>query len=306
MRKLALCSLILLGCSGDPDGRRETFATGTADEAGTGTSESDATTAATDTSTDEATDTGEADSTSTDTDTGTDTGSDTGSETGEPSCTRRRYSFNRVNDSWSSVALDQAWTGPDAPPCSVEVAAAVNISAWSTLLVVGLDEMVYRRVDGVWQAPVPWSDSFAALVGTTPLAGAYQLDLEDPDLATVYWVTEANDALVYSFNQNGGAVLVEVVALVDAPPPGAPQGSEDPRWAFALIDAALAPDPEWLVWYMNYLDGYQYRYNAGNEWVQEPQGVNELFGTGQGEEPNPASIRAAWGDLEMERIYFVD
>ncbi len=306
MRRFSLLALALLGCSdGDPNSH-STFLSGSAGSAdGTdevGSSDSGESSSASETNNSESGstfETSESESSSTSSDTAT------SSETGEPECLRQRYTFNLGTETWSAIPIEQDWTGANAPPCSIGVLAVTYIGGWSELLVIGDDQTTYRRVDGIWQPPLGWSDSFAALVGTQPTALLHTPSTTDPSEVTLYFLVSGGQAVLYTYGDNGGAVLADVVDVMDGPPPAPPQASEDLRWAFELADVSLVPDPDWLVWFMNYTDGFLYRFNAAFEWVQQPQGNNTYFGTGQANEPDPSQIEAAYADIELGRVYFV-
>ncbi|MCA9687462.1 MAG: hypothetical protein KC457_35195, partial [Myxococcales bacterium] len=229
----------------------------------------------------------------------------TDSTTGEPLCARKRYTLNMANHTWTSIALDQAWTGANAPPCSQEILATSLITNWDELLVLTADEMLYRRIDGVWQTPVSWADSFGVLVGENPTGMIYMPSLDDPTQATLYFNLDDGRAALYEYSQGGGIVFADIYMLSDVPPPGAPQFSEIARWGFAWVDTSLAPDANWLVWYLNYSDGNLYTFDAAFTWTQAPEGNNDLFGTGQADEPTPALIEAAFADRGQNRAYFV-
>ncbi|NVB42983.1 hypothetical protein G6O69_34495 [Pseudenhygromyxa sp. WMMC2535] len=225
--------------------------------------------------------------------------------TGDPACARKQYTFNLDTQTWSSIALDQAWIGENAPDCSVGIAAASLIADWDVLIVVAEDQMIYWRDAGVWQTPLAWGDSFAALVGETPTAAVYAPNPDDTSEATLYLNLDDGRALLYALTEVGGISLADIIQLEDGDPPAAPQGTEIARWSFALADADAAPSADWLVWTMNYNDGNLYTFNAAFTWTQSPEDDNELFGTGQADEPVPAQIEAAFADLSQGRAYFV-
>lgn len=296
MRRLAPALLVTLACT-PGTGRNTTFITGD-DEASSGSE-----TSASETSTSES---GTSETSTSETSTSeSDTSETSSGETSEPACERKRYTFNLSNATWSAIPLDQDWTGTFAPPCSVTVLAATFIPEWDELIVLGADGQIWRRLDGVWQPPQPWASDFAALEGTQPTAMVHVPNAEDATENTLYFLLDTGEAVIYDYSQAGTATLVDVVMQEDGVPPAAPQASEDLRWGFTLADPAMIGQANWLVWTLNYTDGFVYTFNAAFEWTQQGETNNQYFGTGQPDEPVPSTIEAAYADLGSSRAYFI-
>lgn len=300
MRRLGLVPLVLLACT-PGSGRNTTFISG-ADEVETSGESDEVGTSGPETGTSESTSEASSESESDTTDTSAD---ESTSETGGGVCERQRYTFNLANSTWTAIPIEQDWTGTFAPPCSVGVLAATYVPEWSELIVVGDDEQIWRRIDGVWQPPQPWATDFAALVGAQPTAMVHVPNADDPGETTLYFLLASGEAVIYGYTQAGTATLIEVVMQEDGVPPAAPQASEDLRWGFTLADVALIGQADWLVWTLNYTDGYLYTFNAAFEWTQQVETNNQYFGTGQPDEPNPSTIEAAYADFALGRAYFI-
>ena len=67
-------------------------------------------------------------------------------------------------------------------------------------------------------------------------------------------------------------------------------------------------DPDWWVGYYGYNDGFMYRFNAAFVWSKFPIEDNAFFGTGDEDEPDPTTVRAAWyenGPGDDDYLYMV-
>ncbi|NJK33218.1 MAG: hypothetical protein HC927_12910 [Deltaproteobacteria bacterium] len=208
-RPLMLAGCLLAGCA-TGEGEKQTFVTTVTDEADesgtTDTTESETATESGESESESASDSTDAESSESETDE-----TETETETGTPDCARRRYTFNLNNQTWSSIPLDADWTGPNAPSCETELLAVEYIEAWSRLIVLGADGMIYRRHEGEWQQPVSTEVILPAVAGKNVTAAIHTPSVEDPSVVTLFLVTDAGEAILYEVSENNSITLIDVV-----------------------------------------------------------------------------------------------
>ncbi len=306
-RPISLLLVLLAACAGtDPN---DVSNTGLSDSAGSsgGTGVASTTTVGpTSTSTSGTTDPSTS-TTGIDPDTTQGDGSDSSegdgsSSSGGPDASWHRYTLDVATGVWTQVPLAELWAGANAPP-PMGITATVSFTHFDRLFVVSEAGMLYERVDGLWQTPVPVGERFPAADGLaidtmTHTPGQMGEDQED------IFLVDTPVAVVYTVFDNGGVELAQVADLVDDPE-GAPQASVDNVWTFAITDpAGIGTDPNWLQWYMAFANAELWRFNAAFEWTLFNIFDNDFF-TGARGEPDASDIRAAYHDDASGRAHFI-
>jgi hypothetical protein len=324
MRKLSVIAfLAVIACAeGDSGPSHNTFATlgsgdgaDTDDESGDGdatTGDGDATTGDGDPTTgdgdpttgDGDPTTGDGDPTTGDGDPTTGDGDPTtGDGDGDPTCQRKLYTRDFNNGSWDVLALDVAWTGPNAPPCAVEPLAATYLEPWDQLLVWGANGQFYRRIGVTWQPPEPFATRWAMLTNFDVEAAYYVPPLNNGVTCDVTFLS-APTALIYRVYQDGATSFQQAVEMSDEPPPGPPQASVARKWSLVLADPALLGQADWWVSWQGFANGQVYRVDGAFEWSGWPASQAPLFMNAPGS-LDPALIEAGWGNYALNRAYLV-
>lgn len=298
--------VILVGCAGAADSDRGGAQTlGSNDSTGDSSSSTASPTVSSTTGGDSDDD---AESTA-DSETGAETSSGSGgpdsTDTGETSAgveSWHRYTLDTTTGAWSTTPLDELWQGANAPP-PTDIDAAMSLTHFDRLWIVGADGTFYEQADGIWLEPVPIATRFPMTAGLQIGAMTHTPSQMDTSSEDVFFIDNPT-AVIYTQHANGGLDLVQVATLEDEAD-AAPQGSGRAAWYFAITDPPLAGmDPDWLQWYVAYDDGNLWRFNAAFEWSSEPIG-NNAFLTGGPGEPDPATIEAAYYDDVFERVHFI-
>ncbi|GEM_PF-1447605 len=317
---LASLSLVLLsstlGCAGGEVDDPPLFTASGADEVGTAETETEtASESGSDSGSDADADSGaEADSdadsgTGTDSTTESESESDTtdedSSDTGAPECGRSRYTYSLAQDSWTAVPLDSVWTGPNAPPCDVEILATTYIEPWDQLFVFSADDNFYHRVSGTWEAPQSTAATFPMLSAEF-IASLHSIPPVDEETSEL---TFAGDGVAYLFTVfEDGSVTYKLGAVLnnDSVLNGGPAQADDLRsWSAVICDPEIVGVAGWWRIWARYTDNKIYHVNADfSMWQQWPQDDSPMF-SGQPNQPSAATLEAGWGSLELDRIYLV-
>ena len=283
--------------TGDGDGDPAT-GDGDGDATTTGDGDGDATT----TGDGDATTTGDGDATTTGDGDGDATTTGDGDGDGEPVCMRRRWRFDFGDDTWSSVALDSSWAGPNAPPCDVEIWGTTYIEAQDQLLVFAADGSYYRKQGNSWAAASTIAAEFPQLGNKTVESVMYVPSING-DPAQVL-INSLPNAYLYYIAGNGDISHFDTVPIGDEPPPGPPQSDVVRNWSLVLGNGDLLGQAEWWIGWQRFENGRVYRVDGGFTWANWPEDNNPLF-SGGNDEPDPATIEAAWGDFDEDRGYFI-
>ncbi|MFO7562349.1 MAG: hypothetical protein R6X02_06870 [Enhygromyxa sp.] len=222
---------------------------------------------------------------------------------GDGDCQRKLYTVDLGDDSWTTLALDVAWAGVNAPPCAVEPLAATYLEMWDQLLVWGADGMFYRRIGVTWQPPEPTASRWAVAANHEFDSVHYVPPLNGGTEAEVTFIATPT-ALIYSVYQDGATSYSQSVALMDDEPPGPPQASSVRRWATVQADPALLGDPDWWSSWMGFDNGQVYRFNGAFVWSSWPENAAPVFSGAPGS-LDPSKIEAAWGNHALDELYFV-
>jgi hypothetical protein len=222
---------------------------------------------------------------------------------GDGDCQRKLYTFDGGDDSWTTLALDVAWPGVNAPPCSVEPIAATYLEMWDQLLVWGADGLFYRRIGVTWQPPEPSANRWA-VAATHEFHSVHHVPPLDGAIEATLTFSATPTALIYSVYQDGATSYGQSITMTDEAPPGPPQASSVRRWVTVQADAALLGDPNWWSAWMGFDNGQVYRFNGAFEWSSWPQNAAPVFAGAPGSLA-PSMIEAAWGSYALDELYFV-
>ena len=220
-------------------------------------------------------------------------------------CERYRHTYNFGNDSWASVPLDQVWTGPNAPPCSVGVGAITYVENWDQLLVWGADGMFYHRINGTWQPPEGIGERWPLVEGLA-LDDAHNVPAvpeNDDDTANIA-LTSGDISHVYELYENGGVVFSHSVDQQDWPDPGPPAASVRTRWMVSRADHDLVGMASWWNAFVYLENDVLYQVVGIFAWENWPVGQSEMFNSAP-DMVDPNAIEAGWGSNQPNRAYFV-
>lgn len=217
---------------------------------------------------------------------------------GEPSL--RRHTLNLSTGQWSSAALDDVWTGPNAAP-PTGILAAVTMTNFDRLLVLADDGYTYQLVEGQWLAPLVTDEHFAVLAGREVEVVTHVPSPDDPTLETLFLLAD-HSAVLYDLYDTGSVTFVDDVALIDEPG-GPPHASGRPRWAFTRARPQDFGQIDWLEWFIAYDDDVLYYADANSQWsVAGPIDANDFFGGAAGE-PDPRQASATWYEDDTGRLH---
>lgn len=223
-------------------------------------------------------------------------------DTGPSETPLQRHTLNVSTGQWTSAALDDVWTGPQAPP-SVGILATASMTSFDRLLVLADDGYVYQRAQGAWLPPVLTDDHFAVLAGRIVDAIAHVPSPEDPTVEDLFLIAD-HHAVIYNVFDSGNVSFVDDVPLSDVPG-GPPHASGRPRWAITRTDPASFGQATWLEWFYLYDDDVLYYSDATAEWVAQWPALGNEFFMGAAGEPDPRTASAAWYDDQGLRLHVI-
>ncbi|KIG13818.1 Dipeptide-binding ABC transporter, periplasmic substrate-binding component [Enhygromyxa salina] len=222
---------------------------------------------------------------------------------GDEVCARYLYRHNLANDVWETQPLDLVWTGPNAPPCSVEPKAAAYLEVWDQLLVWGGNGMYYRRIGGAWQPPEPIADRWAVVANLEIDSVTHVPPINGGTSTTVTFVSLPN-ALLYEVFEDGATNYDQTVVMTDEPPPGPSQSSSVRRWSAVLADPELLGQADWWVSYAGFDDGKIYRFDGAFVWSNWPANQAPVL-AGAPPSLDPSKLEAGYGDHGLNRVYLI-
>ncbi|PRQ04081.1 hypothetical protein ENSA5_11290 [Enhygromyxa salina] len=218
-------------------------------------------------------------------------------------CDRNLYVHHLDNNSWDTQPLDAVWTGPNAPPCSVEPMATNYLEIWDQLLVWGADGFFYRRVGGAWQPPEPIADRWA-VIADLPLDSVHYTPPLNGSSSAVLVFTSLPTAYVYEVFEDGSSTYDQSIEMMDEPLPGPPQSSSRRNWAVVLANAELLGQAEWWTSWQGFDNGKVYRADGAFIWDSWAENQAPVF-VGAPGSLDPSTIEAGWGDYDLNRAYLV-
>jgi hypothetical protein len=212
-------------------------------------------------------------------------------------------------NAWNVVALDVAWSGPNAPPPR-GIMAAAQLDDFPRLLVWADDGKFYVRDEGGWRAPVATATAFPALAGRD-FRGCYHHPT-NPGTAPASRVetltfVDNPTAILYRYTALDAVQFISTVTMIDEPAPyGAPKGSKKARWVISHWNPAKYMTAAYLAEYSGYDgDPYVYFFDATpattNKWLF----ANAPLFAGKTNPPPQADIMAGFRDDALAINYLI-
>lgn len=156
---------------------------------------------------------------------------------------------------WNTVALDIAWSGPNAPPPR-GIKAVTQLNDFPRLLVWADDGMFYVRDAAGWRTPQSTATTFPALAGRD-FRGCYHQP-PNPGTPPANRVEELifvdnPTAILYNYTALDGIQFVSTVTLTDEGGAyGAPKASKKARWVLRSWDPSKFGTAAYLAEYSGY------------------------------------------------------
>ena len=129
-----------------------------------------------------------------------------------------RYTLDTETGAWSTTPLDELWQGANAPP-PTDIDAAMSLTHFDRLWVLGTDGTFYEQSDGIWLEPVPIATRFPMTAGLQIGAMTHTPGQMDTSSEDVYFIDNPT-AVIYTQHANGG--LERPLPLLNPPPFGNP------------------------------------------------------------------------------------
>ncbi len=214
-----------------------------------------------------------------------------------------------ASTTWNAVALDVAWSGPNAPPPR-GIKAVTQLNDFPRLLVWADNGMFYVRDTAGWRPPVATATLFPALAGRD--FGACGHQPSTPGTAPADRVenlvfTDNPTAILYTYSALDAAQYALTVTMTDETGPyGAPKGTKKTRWVLRIWDPSKYGTAGYLADYSGFdNDPNVFFYDATpaptNKWLfaDAPLFVNKT------NVPPQQNIRAAYRDDALGINYLV-
>ena len=231
-------------------------------------------------------------------------GEETGDGDGEAElCQRYRYTYRLAEDSWTRVLLDQVWTGPNAPPCSVRPMATTFVEPWDQLLVWGDDRMFYRRIDGAWQTPEPMIQHWAAVDGL-PIQAAHNRPPHLSQDAAVINLVGPENFHTYDLFEDGSTVFTNSTTKIEWEDPGPPAMSTITSWVVSMSDVEVADTDEWWQAWVFLVNNRLYYTPSPLIWENWTPEESELFDDAP-VNVSPNTFEAGWSSHALQRLDFI-
>jgi len=212
------------------------------------------------------------------------------------------YTRELESGAWSSVDLDDVWTGASAPPTD-GILGAVSLTHFNRFIVFSDDGYTYQKMEGAWIEPVLTDDLFP-VIGTRGIeAVSHRASHFDPLGETLVIRAGAHDIL-YQIYENGNVDFVQDLQLMDDLGGGPLQATWQLAWAFTRTNLA-EPGEDWVQLYELYTNNVSYSFyskNGSGVWLSLPPLNNEFFTMGTLGEPNPLQAVATWYDDDTRRL----
>jgi hypothetical protein len=229
---------------------------------------------------------------------------------------------------WSSTAVSQLFSGPNAPP-PWGIVASEQTTDGTRLFVLRSDGTMYERRNGVWQVP----SAASTLFSTTPVSQKVPQVCDEAPLpstaitsmakgrfyADEVFILSTDESPPRSYQytvQESGSFAIQFTGCSDAIPPEDPEGmtnNEAPQhlagidWSFGMFVAPYPTTPDSQTIF-KVMSGTVYEYWAGSSNFIYPfppvsEAESALAIDGLDGAPAPGSVEAAHYDEAQSVLY---